>query len=802
MPDTPPPPESDPQIKQDVTGDRNQSIGQAIDSTIVQFSGDGQVVNLTIHERVPESSVPTPINIVQDLTQQEYRYRQCLLNNVKEIWVKGVLERSLHNRVLIELGLQERLDLLKRPFRNVAEFPDAPGEFFAEGTQIATVFEQMGVGRTLLILGEPGSGKTITLTKLAEDLIARTEPDLRQPIPVVFNLSSWASKPQTIKKWLVQELSDQYKVPKILGKAWIEKENLILLLDGLDEVKAEQRTACVQALNQFMQTHGTTELTICCRIRDYQELKERLLLRSAICIQPLSPRHINSYLELAGEQLSSLKILLLRDTVLQGFATSPLMLSIMSLAYQGCGLEEVELGGTTENYRKRLFDAYIDRMFVRRETTQQYPRKETQRWLIWLAKRMTNASLTTFYIERLQPSWLASEGKGLCYRWKSSLISVLMYGLIYGLSAGLIVGLSAGLSAGLIFGRIGGLIVGLFAGLRAGLIFGLIAGLISEFQGDIKPFETLRWSWLEAKHGLRSGLILGLIAGLIAGLIGGLIVGLSGGLSAGLSGGLSAGLSGGLSAGLSGGLSAGLSAGLIGGLLAGPIFGLIGGLISEFQGDIKPFETLRRSWLEAKHGLRTGLIGSLTLGLIGSLTLGLIGSLTLGLIGRPIVGLSGGLIVGLISGLIVGPIFGLIGELIGGLIAGLIGGFRGSEVQQKINPNQSIFISARNAAIFGIPVFVISGLSTGLLKGLFAGLLAGLFFGLTFGLIGGGNACLRHFKLRLTLYNYKLAPWNYARFLDYATERLFLQKVGGGYIFVHRMLLEHFAEMPLEQKQR
>jgi hypothetical protein len=38
-------------------------------------------------------------------------------------------------------------------------------------------------------------------------------------------------------------------------------------------------------------------------------------------------------------------------------------------------------------------------------------------------------------------------------------------------------------------------------------------------------------------------------------------------------------------------------------------------------------------------------------------------------------------------------------------------------------------------------------------------------------------------------------PWNYARFLDYATERLFLQKVGGGYIFVHRMLLEHFAGM-------
>jgi hypothetical protein len=50
----------------------------------------------------------------------------------------------------------------------------------------------MGEGRTLLILGEPGAGKTIALLKLAEDLIVGTTPDLRQQIPVVFNLSSWA----------------------------------------------------------------------------------------------------------------------------------------------------------------------------------------------------------------------------------------------------------------------------------------------------------------------------------------------------------------------------------------------------------------------------------------------------------------------------------------------------------------------------------------------------------------------------------------------------------------------------------
>jgi predicted lipid-binding transport protein (Tim44 family) len=72
----------------------------------------------------------------------------------------------------------------------------------------------------------------------------------------------------------------------------------------------------------------------------------------------------------------------------------------------------------------------------------------------------------------------------------------------------------------------------------------------------------------------------------------------------------------------------------------------------------------------------------------------------------------------------------------------------------------------------------------------------GLIFGLVFGLVfGGGKACLQHFTLRLILGIKGFIPWNYARFLDYATERVFLQKVGGGYIFIHRMLLEHFAQM-------
>jgi hypothetical protein len=36
-------------------------------------------------------------------------------------------------------------------------------------------------------------------------------------------------------------------------------------------------------------------------------------------------------------------------------------------------------------------------------------------------------------------------------------------------------------------------------------------------------------------------------------------------------------------------------------------------------------------------------------------------------------------------------------------------------------------------------------------------------------------------------------PLDYVRFLDHCVKRVFLQRVGGGYIFVHRLLMEYFA---------
>ena len=64
--------------------------------------------------------------------------------------------------------------------------------------------------------------------------------------------------------------------------------------------------------------------------------------------------------------------------------------------------------------------------------------------------------------------------------------------------------------------------------------------------------------------------------------------------------------------------------------------------------------------------------------------------------------------------------------------------------------------------------------------------------------IGGGIACTQHLALRFALCQTDQIPWNYARFLNYCTDRLLLQRVGGRYRFIHRLVLERFAAMPLE----
>ena len=163
----------------------------------------------------------------------------------------------------------------------------------------------------------------------------------------------------------------------------------------------------------------------------------------------------------------------------------------------------------------------------------------------------------------------------------------------------------------------------------------------------------------------------------------------------------------------------------------------------------------------------------------------------------------------LVVGLVVGLVAGCLG-LGGGLHLLLESGLSVGGIETRNIPNQGIHRSARNALVVGLVAGLVGGLVVGLVFGLVVGLISGLSWrragrravrglvgglavGLGAGLNAGGQACLEHLVLRLFLVRNGSAPWDYAKFLDHAAERILLRKVGGGYIFIHRMLLEYFA---------
>lgn len=289
---------------------------------------------------------------------------QILLRKVRQFWIQGVLERSIQRSARLELGMEKVEGAVASPWGSLLETANASSEPVPAGRSLGEVFEDMG--GSLLVLGEPGSGKTVTLLELARDLLAHAEQDPTRPIPVVFTLSSWTDGGRGIAGWLVDELAAKYLIPKKVGQSWVSDSRLLPLFDGLDEVPAEARAACVEAINAFAQ-QSLTGVVVCCRLKEYLELPARLALNGAIRLQPLSRDQVLAFLAAAGERLAALNQLLQRDSAMLVEARSPLMLSLMVQAYQDLPVAALASGGA-ENLaarRKLLMDAYVARMFRR-----------------------------------------------------------------------------------------------------------------------------------------------------------------------------------------------------------------------------------------------------------------------------------------------------------------------------------------------------------------------------------------------------------------------------------------------------
>ena len=500
-----------------------------------------------------------------------------------------------------------------------------------------------------------------------------------------------------------------------------------------------------------MEDNGQTEVVVCSRIAEYEALSARLRLRGSIFIRSLTPEQINQYLDRVGEQLQAVKTLLQEDNELQDLAKSPLTLSVMTLAYRGKKIEEIPQTGSIKERRQHLFDTYINRMFSQerigkpREYKPPYQNQQTILWLTWLAKHMTKESQTVFLIENLQPRWLKTNSQKLLYVLAVPLFIISVIVLFLNINK----------LNGFPFYLFNLLILILINVLLCSSIMSLC--LISNIPPNLYFIIKCIRAFIIRKFIIKweNYYFININFNIINKMF----------------------------------------------------FNLL------FTPEIEIVESVSWSLSIALKTLRITFMRDLFFGVAKYIIILMLFLMPLSVL---IIALNGDKLIG--SPFFYG--FFYMGSLFYFSLLSMNFLFSGINIKVSVTktvaPNEGIWKTLANIIplsimgfiigfAFGFPMttlpLLLSSVKikqnlTDIVLSLSSQLSMSILLAIMFATLAVG-ACIKHFVLRIILYRTGYIPWNYASFLNYASDRIFMRKVGGSYIFIHRMLQEHFARMNL-----
>jgi formylglycine-generating enzyme required for sulfatase activity len=235
----------------------------------------------------------------------------------------------------------------------------------------------------ILVLGDPGSGKTIALERLAWELCKDNEP----VVPVLIRLFHYDGGP--LAEWVrahLQEcdclrLDDEQTLTAFLQEGAVR---CVFLFDGLNEVVPEYRNQLVGQLDRWMSAYPRHAVIITSRVQDelWRKFREEL---PAVVVQPIQAEQARTYLSAhLGTKGDELYRCL--DERLLGLARTPLILWLIKEA----GMAGESLPGN----RGELYARFVSRM-LRRDTERQmdvhFSERVKQEALAALALHMSRA---------------------------------------------------------------------------------------------------------------------------------------------------------------------------------------------------------------------------------------------------------------------------------------------------------------------------------------------------------------------------------------------------------------------------
>jgi DNA-binding SARP family transcriptional activator len=368
-----------------------------------------------LHERIlrgenrPQRAKPVPADDLDRAAKE-------LATAIARQWTAEAARRSLHRPKPVPLrwSSTER-EVAAAAAAVLGDRPgDGPERLVLSGdlTDVVAKFRQVP-SRQLVVLGEPGAGKSVLAILLTLGLLA--DPPPGEPVPVLLPLASWNPHHEHLDAWLARRLVEEY--PGLANTATygpdaglrlVLEGRVIPVLDGLDETPPGLHTAAIDALDQA--AGAGRPLVVTCRGAEY-ELAVRaagsFLTRAAVVeIEPVEIEDAVDFLTARrrpGETRWGPLVERLRREPTGALAQAlrtPLMVDLARTAYANPATDPGELCDSARfpdraAIERHLLDAYLPSVYARRPSpparrgqSRDYDPAHVERWLTFLARRL------------------------------------------------------------------------------------------------------------------------------------------------------------------------------------------------------------------------------------------------------------------------------------------------------------------------------------------------------------------------------------------------------------------------------